>query len=168
MSSGSSGGQRMRHVVEGVACRCQQAWEICLQRCYRFYGVLQTRKSSLLSLPRVTLHSLRQAHTKFILEVRRPVPETKECFSRAFIIFICFIKGPIVSSLQQDYPCGISCSAWVKKTTTLRFHSKLLLPAEMHCEAGEARGRLSTQETAGWKRDPRGAFTNVGLIGLDP
>lgn len=132
VSSGSSSSPRIRHFVEGVARRCQLAWEICLRRCYRFYGVLQTRASSLLSLPRVMLHSLRQPHTKFILELRRPVPETKECFSRAFQKCICFIKGPIVSSLKQVYPSGISCSARVKKTATLGFHGELLLPAKMY------------------------------------
>lgn len=171
MSAGSSGRQRMRRFVEGVARRCQWAWEICLQRWYRFYGVLQTRKSSLLSLPRVTLHSLSQARTKFILEVRRPVPESKECSSRAFIKFRCVIKGPIVSSLKQDYPSGISCSAWVRKTATLHFPRKLLLPAEMHCEAAEARGKLSTRETQGCRcletGPKRSFYTNVGLIGLD-
>lgn len=86
----------------------------------------------MLSLPRVTFHSLRQPHAKFVLEVGHPVPETKECHSRAFIRFICFIKGPIVFSLKQDYPAGISCSAWVRKTGTVHFHSELLLPAEMH------------------------------------
>lgn len=111
---------------------CPEAWEICLQHCYRFYGVLQTRGSSLLSLPRVTFHSLKQPHAKFILEVGHPVPETKECCSWAFLRFMCFIKGSIVFSLKQDYPAGISCSAWVRKTGTLHFQSELLLPAEMH------------------------------------
>lgn len=86
---------------------------------------------------------------KIHLEVRHPVPKTKECFSRAFQKCICFIKGPIVSSLKQVYPSGISCSARIEKTTTLHFHSKLLLPAEMYWEAAEETGRLSAQETEG-------------------
>lgn len=145
---------------------CPEVWEICLQRCYRFYGGLQTRGSSLLSLPRVTFHSLRQPRAKFILEVGHPVPETKECCSRAFIRFICFIKGPIVFSLKQDYPAGISCSAWVRKTGTLHFHSELLLPAEMHWNPGEQGLRIH-RDAGVWKRGPRGAFTIVGLIWLD-
>lgn len=131
VSSGSCGRQRRRHFVDGVAHMSRGMGNLPAH-CYRFYGVLQTRGSSLLSLPRVAFHSLKQPHAKFILEVGHPVPETKECCSRAFLRFICFIKGPIVFSLKQDYPAGISCSAWVRKTGTLHFQSELLLPAEMH------------------------------------
>lgn len=85
-----------------------------------------TRKRSLLCLPCITLHGLRQAHATFILEVHHPLPETKECFSGAFIKFVCFIKGPIVPFLKQDYPSGVTHSAWVKQVGALRFHSQLL------------------------------------------
>ena len=62
----------------------------------------------------------------FILEVHRPFPERKECFSGAFIKFVCFIKSPIVPFLKQDYPSGVTHSARVKQAAALCFHSQLL------------------------------------------
>lgn len=108
------------------------------------------------SLPRIALRGLRQAHTKFILEARCPGPETKECFRRAFMKFVCFIKAPIVPSLRWDYPSGVIPSAWVKETAALPCRSKLGAAGPGR-ETGEVRGRPSTQRAQ-----------RPGLLGLGP
>lgn len=108
------------------------------------------------SLPRVALRGLRQAHTKFILEACCPGLETKECFSRAFMKFVCFIKAPIVPSLRRDYAAGVIPSAWVKETAALPCCRKFGTAGPGR-ETGEVRGRPSIQRAQ-----------RPGLLGLGP
>lgn len=116
------------------------------------------------SLPCVALRGLRQAHTKFILEACCPGLETKECFSRAFMKFVCFIKAPIVPSLRWDYPSEVVPSAWVKEMAALPCRREFGTAGPGR-ETGEVRGRPSTQQHSNlgfWGWDPQGAVTSTG------